>query len=169
MYQQRILYSFFIVFLSIIEINICFADVEDILRSQAEIKAQSSQEKNAGQSLSRDSKDGIQLGRNEFVKTCAVCHGDYGKGDGLFSPQLSLKPKDLTTIKEKNNGTFPFIMIYEIIDGRTGAGVHGSRTMPIWGDHFSAENWLNVSTKHAETLSRGKLLELLLYLNSIQE
>jgi hypothetical protein len=149
--------------------NICFADVESILSSQAEIKAQSNNDRNIGPEFLRESKDAIKLGRSEYVKTCAVCHGDSGKGDGLFSQQLSQQPKDLTTIKIKNNGTFPFIMIYEVIDGREGAGVHGSRTMPIWGDHFSAESWFNVSIQYAETVARGKIFELLLYLNSIQK
>ena len=169
MYQHRVPYRIFIAFLMIAAINICFADVEDILSSQAEIKSQNNKERNLGRESLRGSKDAIQQGRNEFIKTCVVCHGDSGKGDGLFSTQLNQKPKDLTTIKAKNNGAFPFFTIYEIIDGREGAGLHGSRTMPIWGDRFSAESWFDVSTKHADTLARGKIFELLLYLNSIQE
>jgi mono/diheme cytochrome c family protein len=156
-------------FIIIAIINLCFADVEDILSSQAEIKAQSNKGKESGRKLSIKSKDAIQLGRSEFIKTCAVCHGDGGKGDGLFSAQLNQKPKDLTTIKKENNGTFPFLDIYEIIDGRQVAGMHGIRDMPIWGDHYSAESWFEVSTQHAETVARGKIFELLLYLNSIQE
>jgi hypothetical protein len=166
---RRILYNSLVSLLVIAATNICFADVEDILSSQAEMKSQNNNDRSIGRELLKNSKDAIMLGRNEFVKTCAVCHGDSGKGDGLFSQQLSQKPKDLTTIKVKNNGMFPFITIYEIIDGREGADVHGPRTMPIWGDRFSAESWFDVSTQHAETVARGKIFELLLYLNSIQE
>ena len=56
-----------------------------------------------------------------------------------------------------------------IIDGRELVKSHGPRLMPIWGDRYTEESWYEVSPEHANTLVRGKIFELLLFLNSIQE
>jgi len=149
--------------------NICPADVEDILDAQTEVLRSDAKKIKDEKGVLRASKNGIELGRQEFIDTCAICHGDDAKGDGLFSPQLNKKPKDLTRIKMKNNGVFPFMKLYKIIDGREIASMHGSRTMPIWGDRYTAESWFEVSTQHSETLARGKIFELLLYIESIQD
>ena len=147
----------------------CYADVEDIMRAQEEVKQRVYAERSQEREVLRGTEDAIQLGKEEYMTNCLLCHGKSGKGDGIFSPQLAHKPTDLTQIKNNHNGVFPFIKVYEIIDGRIGAGAHGSRTMPIWGGRYSAESWFDVSTKHAETVARGKIFELLLYLNTIQE
>lgn len=149
--------------------SISFADVEDILSSQEETKRLETVEGHEKKITPRGSEDGIQKGHKEFTTTCAVCHGKDGKGKGLFSPQLKVKPKDLTSIRSRNGGIFPFIEMYKIIDGREDTNVHGSQVMPVWGGRFSAESWFDVSTQHAETVARGKIFELLLYLESIQE
>lgn len=146
-----------------------FSDVEDILASQQEKKRLESNNNQDGQKAPRGTNDGIQLGKIEFQTTCAVCHGDEGRGDGLFSPQLKVKPKDLTKINARNGGIFPFMKMYKIIDGRENTDTHGSSAMPVWGGRFSAESWFDVSTQYAETVARGKIFELLLYINSIQE
>lgn len=147
----------------------CYADVEDVIRAQKEVKQKAYAERDQEREVLRGTEDAIQLGEVEYMTNCMLCHGKSGKGDGIFSPQLAHKPTDLTQIKKNHNGIFPFIKIYEIIDGRIGAGVHGSRTMPIWGGRYSAESWFDVSTKHAETVARGKIFELILYINTIQE
>lgn len=148
--------------------NICLADVEDILDAQAEVLKLDAQKAKDEKRALRISKNGIELGRQEFIHTCAICHGADAKGNGPFSSSLNKKPGDLTQAKMKNNGVFPFKRLYEIIDGRKNETMHGSRTMPIWGDRYTAESWLEVSTQYSETLARGKIFELLLYLESIQ-
>ncbi|MDW3095030.1 MAG: hypothetical protein R8G33_05075 [Gammaproteobacteria bacterium] len=148
---------------------VSYADVEDIIDSQAEILKSDEQQRKHEKFSLKKSKNGVELGRQEFIDTCVICHGDDAKGKGLFSPHLANKPKDLTLIEMNNNGVFPFKRLYEIIDGRKDESMHGTRTMPIWGDKYSAESWLKVSTQHAETLARGKIFELLLYLESIQD
>ena len=160
-FTSLILFTFFFISFP------CLADVEDIIGSQAELRK--SEAENNNRNPAENSKNAALLGQQEFTNTCAICHGNSGKGDGPFSSRLAKKPKDLTQIRSNNNGMFPFKRLYEIIDGREGAGTHGSRTMPIWGDRYSAESWFKVSTEHAETLARGKILELLLYIESIQD
>ena len=108
-------------------------------------------------------------GELEFQHSCAICHGEDGKGDGPYSFALVFKPADLTQLLIENNGQFPFLETYLIIDGREIMKSHGSRLMPIWGDRYSQEAWSEVSPRYAKTLVRGRILELLLYLYSIQE
>lgn len=169
MYTSKIIsISSILLALSLANIT-CFADVEDIFAGQAEkLKSDDQKTKHERKALT-DSKNGVELGHQEFIDTCAICHGDDAKGKGSFNPYLANKPKDLTLIQMHNKGVFPFKKLYEIIDGRKDASMHGSRTMPVWGDKYSAESWLKVSTQHAETLARGKIFELLLYLESIQD
>lgn len=145
------------------------ADVEDIIESQKDIQQSERETLNAENILLNNNKNAIEQGKYEFELNCAICHGVNGKGKGIFSSQLVYKPSDLTQIKKRNSGTFPAIEIYEVIDGRIELNVHGTRDMPIWGSRYEAESWLDVSPKFAETITRGKILELILYLNTIQE
>lgn len=155
--------KFSIIFLATIFMSVSIADVEDIIRAQKEIQ----NSENNQQVL--EEIDAVSLGKKEFQSTCAICHGANGKGKGTFSKQLAHKPSDLTQLKKQNEGNFPAIEIYEIIDGRNQTGTHGTRTMPIWGSRYEAESWLDVNIKFSSTIARGKILELILYLNSIQE
>ena len=41
------------------------------------------------------------------IRNCAVCHGDDGKGNGPYAPELKAQPADLTQLAKKNNGAFP--------------------------------------------------------------
>ena len=169
MCPHNLLTHFILLFVTLSASATSFADVEDILASQEEVKRLQSDNDDKKQEIVRGSRDGIQHGHKEFITTCAVCHGKDGKGDGLFSPQLRKKPKDLTTIRSRYKGVFPFLKMYKIIDGRENTNTHGSSVMPVWGGRYSAESWFDVSTQHAETVARGKIFELLLYLESIQE
>ena len=80
-----------------------------------------------------------KLGEYEFRTYCAVCHGSDAKGNGIVASVLSIKPSDLTILREKNGGEFPRKRVSEVIDGRAEVKAHGSRTMPIWGDWFNGQ------------------------------
>ena len=108
-------------------------------------------------------------GKQEFIDSCSLCHGDDGKGNGVFSEILIIPSADLTQLRSKNNGYFPYKDIYLIIDGRDIVKQHGPRYMPIWGNRFNTALWADVNQEYAETLVKGKIFELLLYLESIQE
>ena len=86
----------------------------------------------------KDSK-AVALGRIAFRKYCASCHGLDAKGDGPVAKILKEKPADLTQIALKNGGDFPVRETYQMVDGRTAVGAHGSREMPVWGDEFQEE------------------------------
>jgi len=104
-----------------------------------------------------------ELGRQRYEDQCAICHGADARGAGPFVLLLKKVPPDLTRLSKDNGGHFPFERIYEAIDGRSLPDAHGSREMPIWGRQFKA-----MVEDGSETLIRGRIMELILYLRSIQ-
>lgn len=107
------------------------------------------------------------FGGIEFEHACSVCHGFQGRGNGVMADSLKDKPSNLTTLSKRNNGHFPFTKVYQVIEGSSRVGVHGSREMPIWGDRYrkEAEQYDTDNYLYA----RGLILELIVYLISIQE
>jgi mono/diheme cytochrome c family protein len=112
-------------------------------------------------------------GRNEFLRSCASCHGVSGKGDGPVAKSLSSPPADLTRLSEANNGVFPVSRVYEVIDGRIERLVHGTRDMPVWGDRYMREmtspesgGW--VSKEWNEAIVRRRILALVQYISTLQ-
>lgn len=104
-------------------------------------------------------------GKKVYDQNCLVCHGREAKGDGVASSLLTVKPADLTQIAKRAGGTFPFWKVYGIIDGREETKGHGTRDMPIWGAEFRTQA---SSSPMAESQARGRVLELVYYLQSIQ-
>ena len=121
------------------------------------------------------------FGGVEFERSCAICHGFNGKGAGVMSDSLTKKPSDLTQLTNKNNGHFPFNDVYRTIEGSPNVGVHGTREMPIWGDRYrkEVEEYNELAKKYHEITqqsaideylySRGLILDLIVYIMSIQE
>ena len=111
------------------------------------------------------------LGSREFMIGCAVCHGATGKGDGEMAKLLTIEPADLTVLARNNGGEYPFLRVFEVIDGRSQASGHGSRVMPIWGDRYEAE--IEGSAKHqllgTEILVSSRINDLVHFIGSIQE
>ncbi len=105
-------------------------------------------------------------GKLQFEKNCAICHGVNAKGHGPITPLLKKVPADLTQLSKKNGCKFPFWQTYRMIDGREPIDAHGGRDMPIWGDRFREEAGRQ---QGAESVVRGRILELIVYLQSIQE
>lgn len=108
-------------------------------------------------------------GQREYKNKCAVCHGSEGKGDGPYSFALIFKPSDLTQLTTRNNGNFPFIETYLMIDGREMIKYHGTRLMPVWGDRYKQQTWGAINPDYADTLVRGRILELILYIYTLQD
>ena len=104
-----------------------------------------------------------KAGRPAYEQNCAVCHGREGKGAGVAMNLLTVKPANLTQLSKNNNGTFPFWRVYRVIDGREEIRGHGTRDMPIWGQKFRLP-----ASAAAEAPARGRILELVYYIESIQ-
>ncbi len=117
------------------------------------------------------------IGADEYRNSCASCHGLDGKGHGPIASILMTKPADLTLIAKNNSGQypnikigeFPFFRVFQIIDGRTLVSGHGERTMPVWGSRYSMEEGLKHGPMGGEKAIRGRILELVYYIQSIQE
>lgn len=109
----------------------------------------------------------IAGGEIEYQNYCAVCHGVDAKGQGLMSRFLNVRPADLTQLRKKNGGAFPFWQTYRVIDGREEVRGHGSPDMPIWGDRFRTQAGGNDSGSRAQ--AAGRVIGLVFYLQHIQE
>jgi mono/diheme cytochrome c family protein len=119
---------------------------------------------------------GADVGKVEYLSSCASCHGVDGKGNGSVSAQLKAAPADLTVLAKKNNGVFPVSRVYEGIDGRQAIVAHGPRDMPVWGLRYNALTLDQVqqavrghSSFDPEATARARILSLVDYLNRIQE
>lgn len=110
-----------------------------------------------------------RIGESEYMSSCAPCHGATGKGDGPVAPHLNVRPSDLTQITRRNNGDFPFYKLFQLVDGRAIGDVHGTRAMPIWGNRYSAEAGDRYGPYGGETIIRGRIYELVRFLEAIQE
>ncbi len=130
-----------------------------------------------------------EIGRTEYLGACASCHGTDGHGGGEVSRYLTVEVPDLTQLAERNGGTFPMLEVIHIIDGRTGVRGHGTempvwgtgfrltdrqvlenpKEMPTWGEIFRSAIGEDAGPYGAETVVRGRMLSLALYLESIQD
>ena len=88
--------------------------------------------------LSAAAAQEMSNGQQEYLNSCAVCHGVDGKGDGPMAEVLRKRPANLTTLARRNGGEFPYWRVYATIDGRSLVPEHGERDMPVWGQSIPA-------------------------------
>ncbi len=112
----------------------------------------------------------VDYGQALYEQYCATCHGLNGKGAGPLTELMLEKPEDLTLLSANNEnepGAFPMLRIIHVIDGRTGVRAHGG-SMPTYGEIFMSE-----AADRGQTGSvletRGRILSLAMYLESIQQ
>ena len=72
-------------------------------------------------------------GEEMYLAYCASCHGPGGKGDGPVATVFKHKIPDLTRIRQRNRGLFPFGKVEATIAGDPNAPAHGTADMPVWG------------------------------------
>ena len=128
-------------------------------------------------SMSNAYAENDMIGADEFLASCASCHGISGKGDGAIAEFLTPKPSDLTQLAKNNHGLYPslgsgdypFQRVFQIIDGRTVVSGHGDRVMPVWGSRYKMEEGDKYGPMGAEKVIRGRVLELVYYIQTIQE
>jgi hypothetical protein len=78
-------------------------------------------------------------GREVYLRHCASCHGETGRGDGPVAQTLRRPPSDLTAIARNAGGRFDERHVMQVIDGRALVAEHGDRAMPVWGVVFEEE------------------------------
>jgi mono/diheme cytochrome c family protein len=126
--------------------------------------------------VSAGQAQGIEVGKYEYRRSCATCHGPAGKGDGPVAASLKRAPADLTRLSQSNFGVFPFARVYDVIDGRFEVATHGKREMPVWGDAFQPDGGsgqfrlpsYDVSKEINESIVRARILALIDYIFTLQ-
>lgn len=100
----------------------------------------------------------LEMGRQLYLTYCASCHGPDARGKG--------KAPDLTTIAKQHGGTFPWMLVYRIINGQLSGRAHGFPGMPAWGNVFRDDAAMDINDRAAV---EGRLMLLTGYLQSIQQ
>jgi mono/diheme cytochrome c family protein len=111
------------------------------------------------------------IGKMEFQKNCAACHGKEGKGDGPLVEFLKQTPPDLTLLSKKNGGVYPQAKVYEWIRDPKKVRAHGTDEMPIWGDRYSKEiiEYYGPDYTGPGSSVQQRILELVFYIGTIQQ
>ncbi|MCV2869499.1 cytochrome c [Defluviimonas sp. WL0002] len=107
------------------------------------------------------------LGREIFVGACAGCHGADGTGNGPMSELLTVPVPDLTGISEREGGSFPWLRVVHVVDGRTGLRGHGG-PMPIFGALFTGDTVAADGPEGAPVITSQRVLDVVDYLMAIQ-
>lgn len=108
------------------------------------------------------------VGATLYAQSCAACHGATGLGDGDMANVVTIPAPNLTLLAKNNDGVFPMLKVIHVIDGRTGMRAHGG-AMPLWGQVFSEEAATTSGLYGSVVETRGRILSLALYLESIQK
>lgn len=110
----------------------------------------------------------MAAGKMEYDVACAICHGESGKGMGPMAPLLNIEVPDLTGLSAANDGVFPYLDVFLVIDGRSGVRGHGG-AMPVWGQRYSISAQEDFGVYGAEVVTRGRISVLTSYIESLQE
>ena len=81
---------------------------------------------------------------------------------------LSKNIPNLTILSSRNGGVFPFMRVYETVDGRNEVQAHGPRDMPVWGKEFTAQSLDLNPYYNPEAFARAKILALTEYVYRLQ-
>jgi mono/diheme cytochrome c family protein len=105
----------------------------------------------------------LKLGKEQYMKYCATCHGPSGNGqDGVASRLFAKPPTNLTTLAKENGGKFPMMEVINIVKGDQPIAAHGTREMPVWGQILGRpleEGMYGQDSADAQILTIGKYLE----------
>jgi mono/diheme cytochrome c family protein len=103
-----------------------------------------------------------ELGKATFLKYCASCHGEDGKGKGPAAVAMKTQPQDLTTLSRRHDGKYPSGYVSAIVKFGRSLAAHGSEDMPVWGPRFKALDPVRDPT------GQQHLDDLVAYIESLQ-
>lgn len=105
----------------------------------------------------------VSMGRADYARFCAVCHGPSGQGDGVAGAA------DLTTLSARNGGVFPLVQVMSHIDGYTRRAEGEAMVMPEFGPVIQAGRLVRVETEPGVmTPTPERLYALARYLETLQ-
>lgn len=110
----------------------------------------------------------MEFGEELYMQYCATCHGDDATGVGPLTELLTVKVPDLTQMSAENDGEFPMLATIHVIDGRTGVRAHGG-PMPVYGRIFQEGSEEEMGRFGSVLETRGRVLSLAMYLESLQK
>nr|WP_157598915.1 cytochrome c [Tateyamaria omphalii] len=110
----------------------------------------------------------VSNGATLYQRHCATCHGVNADGNGPMRPALLLQPPALNDLQARNEGTFPIARVVSRIDGRDPLVSHGS-PMPVYGWYFEGEDTALKAETGQPILTSKPIVDLMAYLQSIQE
>ncbi|MGA7869604.1 MAG: hypothetical protein WCA22_01770 [Candidatus Binatus sp.] len=108
--------------------------------------------------------------RTDYLRDCARCHGNDGKGNGPDAGEVAgYHARDLTRISKNHNGEFPRQYVYDVIDGGKRLPEHQdwNSPMPLWGMVFQLKGQ-EYSTE-SEANVKCRVSALVDYIESLQE
>lgn len=86
---------------------------------------------------------------------------------------LNSSPPALITLQKDNGGVFPVARIYDVIQGNTAVGAHGTSEMPAWGERYNAKAPAMLGEMYTaadqEAFVRGRILALIEHVSTLQE
>lgn len=108
------------------------------------------------------------VGAELYRAHCATCHGIEARGNGPMAPALLLRPPNLRELARRNDGTFPTTRVVMRIDGRDPLVSHGS-PMPVYGDFFDGDDTATKAETGQPIMTSRPIVDLLAFLENIQE
>lgn len=109
----------------------------------------------------------VAAGQAVFAEACATCHGPEAKGDGPMAQVLVMPVPDLTGLAARNGGTFPWLTVVHLVDGRSGLRGHGG-PMPIFGALFKGDTAAADAPDGTPVITSARVLDVVAYLETIQ-
>jgi mono/diheme cytochrome c family protein len=77
-----------------------------------------------------------ESGKETFLKYCASCHGEGGKGADPAAMAMRDPLPDLTTLSRRHEGKYPAGFVGAVVKFGRSMAAHGSEDMPVWGSRF---------------------------------
>jgi mono/diheme cytochrome c family protein len=104
--------------------------------------------------------------RELYLRDCAPCHGETGRGDGPECAALRLPPADLTRLTAAHGGTLPREYFVDVVTGKIDVPAHGTCEMPVWRRRFGPSDSGPAAVAAIHTERRLDLLAA--YVRSLQ-
>lgn len=108
----------------------------------------------------------IVSGHEMYMTYCAACHGANGTGNGPAAPALKMPATDLTTLSQKNNGSFPEAHVAAVLRFGVENPAHGSADMPVWGNLMQT---LSPASSNRQGMVQQRISNLIDYIKQLQK